>query len=106
MSHKFKTSIRWHDSRGGEVESDVIVIYERRKGYAGDRIDPPEDASVEIISVNHAPPDPEAPTIPVSFLEDDALVAECFEHWADDDARGEEYRAEQRADDLMRERWA
>lgn len=98
---RFKTSIMWHDSRGSEIEADVIVIYERTKGYAGDRIDPPEADSVEIISVKHAVADPEAPTIPASFDEDEGLIAECLEDWALDEIEAQEWRAQSRYDQSM-----
>lgn len=98
---RFKTSIRWHNSTGGECEADVVVIYERHKGYAGDRIDPPEADSVEIISVKYAAPDAEAPTIPASFSEDDDLIAECMEDWALDEIEAAEWRAQSRYDQSM-----
>lgn len=101
MSHKFNTTLFWHDSTGGECEAEVTVHYDRHKGFAGDRTDPPEDASVEITAITGADPD-----VPARFYQDENLIAECLEHWAEADASAAEYRAEQRADDLMRERWS
>ena len=93
----FSTSITIEDELG-ETEYDVRVIYDRYRGFPGDRIDPPEDASVEIIEIT---PADKSITVPEHFYEDDALIAECMENWAIDVADAEEYRAEARRDRLM-----
>lgn len=105
MSHKFKTTVMWHDSAGNECEAEVSVAYERHKGYKGDRIDPPEDDSVEIIEIKQtiAEGDEYRP-LPAHLMDDDALLAECKQHWIDDEIAGEEYRAEQRAEMLREDR--
>jgi hypothetical protein len=101
MERTFKTTLIWHDGVGSECEAEASVTYVGRKGFAGDRTDPPEPASVEIIKIVSAiyPED----AIPDRLREDDALIDECFEHWADDEAAGEEYRADQRAEMLREE---
>ena len=51
MTHSFKSNAIWHDSTGMECECEVIVEYDRFTGYDGDRINPPEDARVEVIGI-------------------------------------------------------
>lgn len=101
MSHKFKTSHIWHDGVGNECECAVIVEYDRYKGFAGDRIDPPEPAHVEFIGMT--PVDPSY-DIPAASIDHDAIVEECMQHWTDDEIAGQESRAEQRAEMLREER--
>ena len=93
----FSTSITIEDELG-ETDYDVRVLYDRYSGFAGDRIDPPEDASVEIIEIT---PADKSITVPEHFYEDDALIAECMEDWAIEVADAEEYRAEAARDRLM-----
>lgn len=100
-TRKFKTTLIWPIGLDEEVECEAMVSYVGRKGFAGDRIDPPEDASVEIIEIKAI--DGET-VIPDSFFEDDGLMAECFEDWRDDEIAAAEYRAEQRAETLREER--
>ncbi len=97
----FSTSLIWHDSRGGECEANVRVSYAFHAGFAGDLTDPPEPASVEITKIVDA----SGQAVPDHFLTDDALIAECMEDWADNQAAAEEYCADQRRDDLMMERF-
>ena len=92
------TNLLWHDSRGAEIETRVRVVYSRYKGFAGDRTDPPEDASVEIISITS---EPAGVDIPAHFFEDEDLLAECLQDWAEDDVEAAEWRAQCRRDDLL-----
>ena len=94
----FKTSLLWADSQGEEIEADVRVTYSRYAGYKGDYYQPSEPASVEIVEI--VPAD-KSITIPEHFHEDDALLAECMEDWASEEADAEEYRAEAARDRLM-----
>jgi len=94
----FSTSITIEDELG-ETDYDVRVIYDRYPGFPGDRIDPPEDASVEIIEIT---PADKSITVPEHFYEDDALIAECMENWQDECERAAEYKAEARAE-MLRE---
>ena len=94
----FTTSLVWADSQGEEIEADVRVTYSRSKGFRGDHIDPPEPSSVEIVEIQ---PADKSITIPEHFHEDDALLAECMEDWASEEADAEEYRAEAARDRLM-----
>lgn len=93
----FTTSITLEDELG-ETDYDVRVIYSRSKGFRGDRIDPPEPASVEIVSIE---PADKSITIPTHFYEDDGLLAECMEDWAIEEADAEEWRAQSARDRLM-----
>lgn len=97
----FTTTLIWHDSRGGECEAEAKVTYAFHRDFAGDLTDPPEPDSVEILGIIDSYGD----HVPDSFLDDEDLKAECFQDWLDDQAAAEEYRAEQRRDDLMMERF-
>jgi hypothetical protein len=72
MTHKFQTTAIWTDADGEDHDVEVTVTYTYHKGYAGDRTDPPEHASVEIDTVT--------PDVPADVW--DTLVEECFEHYA------------------------
>jgi hypothetical protein len=101
----FKTTILMEDARCFECEIPVKITYSISAGYAGDRINPPEGASVEITAIEAYGPEFGGVPIPDRFLTDDGLIAECFD---DDEAEYEnamERRAEQRRDDLMREKF-
>ncbi|MET0439167.1 MAG: hypothetical protein ABW043_16910 [Devosia sp.] len=100
MSRTLKTTLMWHDSTGSEVECDVVVEYDTYAGYAGDRIDPPEPAHVEICGVS---PVDRTVTIPDYAIDHELLADECMEDWHDDQIAGEEYRAEMRAESLAAE---
>lgn len=94
----FRTNHIWHDSAGGECECEINVTYVWRAGYAGDRIDPPEDATVEIISI--MPIDAEY-EVPERSLDPGMIEELCFDDWRDEETAAEERRAEMRADDQM-----
>lgn len=99
MDHKFKTVVIWHDSRGSEREASVIVTYCRHKGFAGDRIDPPEPDNVEIVDIiDEANP---GDRLPDHIFQDDALIQECFDHWNNDEIEAAEWREQSRRDSLM-----
>lgn len=92
------TNLLWHDSRGGEVETRVRVVYSRHAGFKGDMTDPPEAASVEIVSITS---EPGGIDVPAHFMDDEDLLAECLADWAEDDVRAAEWRAQSRRDDLL-----
>lgn len=94
------TILTWDDKAGNEHEARVTVHYDVDEGYAGDRIDPPCDPTVYIAGITGM-----SRAVPSYFYEDDNLKAECMADWHDDKIAAGEYRAEQRADDLMREHW-
>lgn len=99
MERTFTTTLIWHDSTGNECEAAVRVTYVGRKGFAGDQVDPPEPASVDIVSiVSTADPRDQ---IPDRLREDDALIDECFEHWTNDEIEAAESREQSRRDALM-----
>lgn len=102
MTHTFTTILCWQD---GEEDRDACAkaTYDRYAGYAGDRTDPPQDASVEIIAIERT--DPGEPIDFNRWQNDESLIAECFEDWSDDQDAAAEYRAEQRADDRMMEKF-
>lgn len=93
-----KTHLMWHDSRGSEVEVDVRVIYSRDKGYKGSYYQPAEPSSVEIVDIQCAD---KSVTVPDHFYEDEALLAECMEDWASEEADAAEWREQSRRDRLM-----
>lgn len=92
------TDLLWHDSRGGEIETRVRVVYSYYKGFAGDCTDPPEPASVEIQSITS---EPAGVDIPDSFFEDEDLLAECMQDWIASEEDAAEWRAQCRRDDLL-----
>jgi hypothetical protein len=98
----FTTTLVWEDG-ADEIEADVRVVYSRYAGYRGSLTEPPEDASVEIISIT--PKDPTI-TIPARFDDDDDLIAECMADWDAEEADAAEWRAQARRDDLLMERWS
>lgn len=101
-SRSFKTTLCWSDEHCDDNEVSVVVSYDTYAGYEGDRIDPPEDAHVEITDIV---PTLAGATIPDRFMTDDDLLAECMADWADDEIAAAEYRADQRRDDAMMDRF-
>ncbi len=57
----FTTTLVWHDSRGGEIETDVRVLYSRTKGYAATWDEPGAEAEVEIIKITASDPSIDVP---------------------------------------------
>lgn len=92
------TTLAWEDANGDEISADVRVIYGRDKGYRGDLTSPPEEASVWIDEIL---PADKSIAIPERFFEDDDLIAECMEDWADDEIAAAEWREQSRRDRLM-----
>lgn len=101
-SATFSTGLLWHDSRGGEVETDALVTYSFYAGYQGDYYNPPEPASVEITEIISGDPSID---IPPHFYTSAELEAECMEDWAARLADAEERRGEALRDDRMMERF-
>lgn len=103
MSHArtFKTTILMEDARCFECEIPVKVSYDFDPGYAGDRIDPPYGASVEITEITAYGPEFSGVPIPRRYFDDESLIAECFENETDEAEAAAEYRAEQRREDSM-----
>lgn len=96
------TTLLWHDSRGGEVETRARVVYSHHNGFRGSHIDPPEPASIEIQSITSEPAGIE---IPDQFFEDEELLAECMQDWVEDEAEAKEWLAQSRRDDRLMERF-
>lgn len=96
--HTFRTTLLWHDSRGGEVEAEVNVTYAYHPGYAGDRFNPPEDADAEIIKIVAV--DGET-VVPDYFSQSRELIEECLLDELECALAAEEYRAEQRREDAL-----
>jgi hypothetical protein len=104
MSRTFGTMLCWLDDAGNEQEASVEVTYSTYAGFNGSMVQPSEDPSVEIQTIERT--DPGEP-IDYARWEDDAdLIAECMQDWAEDIEAAAEYRAEQRRDDAMMERWS
>lgn len=94
MDGTFKTTVMWHDSRGGECEAEVRVTYVGRHGFPQTLESPAEPPTVEIISIE---PLVLGTCIPDDLAERDDLIEECFDHWratceAAEEARAEDYR--------------
>ncbi|WP_159975814.1 MULTISPECIES: hypothetical protein [unclassified Novosphingobium] len=103
MSQRYtlKAAAMWHDSVGNEVEAEVRVTYTAHRGHAGTMIDPPEPASVEIVSI--VPVDPTV-TLPAGYAAgdfDETFFEDCLEDYAAEMACAAEWRAEARRDALM-----
>lgn len=98
MDGTFKTTVMWHDSRGGECEAEVRVTYVGRHGFPQTMESPAEPATVEITDIT--------PLIAGTFLregllEDDCLIEECFEHWRATCEAAEEQRADEWRERMM-----
>jgi len=98
MSHILKTTLIWHDSRGGEHESDVEVEYDRYPGFAGDMTDPPHDATIEVIGITSRD------EIPPTYIDLADFSDECMQHWAEQDEVDRERAAEDRAERAREDR--
>ncbi|WP_439538713.1 hypothetical protein [Sphingomonas sp.] len=96
----FATTLSWMDG-DDEIEADVRVVYSRYAGYRGSYYEPPEEASVEIISITPADP---TIRVPDRFDTDDDLLAECMSDWSAEVEDAREWRAQARRDDLLMER--
>lgn len=97
--HKFKTSIMV-TLAGVEHEWPATITYARHKGYAGDRISPPEPATVEVVSIALTGAQGGQMYLPAAvedhFNDDSEIIALLMQDWADDSAAAAEYRAEAR----------
>ncbi len=98
MDGTFKTTVMWHDSRGGECEAEVRVTYVGRHGFPQTLESPAEPATVEITSVE---PMQLGGMLPDDLAERDDLIEECFDHWRATCEAAEE----QRADELRERQW-
>jgi phage tail protein X len=96
------TILCWQED-GEDREACAKVIYTAHKGYAATLVDPSEPASIEIDSIVRT--DPGDPIDFARWQYDEELLAECMEDWIDDAIAAEEYRADQRRDDEMMERF-
>jgi hypothetical protein len=105
MSRTFTFTV---DHMAGRREIELVVTYSVSPGCPpqlyGDCPHPGDDGEVELISITH-----EGRMFPLSAAEEGALhdmaCERSGEDWAEDQAAAAEYRAEQRADDRMMERW-
>lgn len=94
----FSTELMWHDSRGGEVEASVRVLYSYTRGYPQTWEEPGEPDEVEIISITPADPTIQ---IPEHFYTSAELLQECFEDWQADADEMREWLAQSRRDDAL-----
>lgn len=100
MINTLSTILCWKDASGDDRETCAKVIYSVDPGYAGDQIDPPYDASVEISEIIVTSGDPLDGR---DWSDDDDLKRECMQDVEDDREAAAEYRAEMLADAFMRE---
>lgn len=99
--YTLRTTVMWHDGRGCECEAEVRVTYTAHPGHAGTMIDPPEPASVEIVSI--IPVDPSV-TLPSGYSAgdfDEAFFEDCLEDFTAERDEAAECRAQSRRDALM-----
>ena len=94
----FNTELRWHDSRGSEIEASVRVLYSFTRGYLATLEEPGEEPSYEIITIT---PADSLVTIPDHFYTDAELIAECAEHWSGEEEAAAEWRAQAHRDSLL-----
>ena len=107
MARQFSFTV---DHMVGRREIELVVTYSMLPGYPEQGPTyacggtPAEDAEIEIISVTH-----DGKPFALSDAEEEALLDEaygrCEQDWQDDWATAMEYRADQRRDDEMFERW-
>lgn len=99
--HKMPTCIRIAVGDEGYVEYFATAVYAYQPVFAGDRTDPPHDATVELIDVYVTMPgrDPWklGPPALIDAL-DRELQSEMMQHWADYDVDMRERRDEMRRD--------
>lgn len=95
------TSILIEDELG-ETEYDVRVLYDRAPGFRGTYYQPAEPSSVEIIEIT---PKDQSIAVPEHFYTDDGLLAECMADWAEEIEDAAEWRAQDRRDRLLMDKW-
>lgn len=110
-----KTTLLFQLAGCGEHEAEVVVTYYGTPGDAGDRDCPPSDPTVEIETVVIPDGKGKGGTFDISWLLDAGFYSEaeiadlCMQDWIDADEcerdRAAEYRADQRRDDAMMERF-
>lgn len=94
----FITILCWTEGEE-DREACAKVSYDYSAGYAGDRIDPPEGASVEITAIERT--DPGEPIDFARWQNDHGLIDECFDNEADEAEAAAEYRADAAAEYRM-----
>lgn len=103
--HRYQTSIVL---RVGDAEAsyDATVIYARHRGYAGDRTDPPELASCEVLGITLDFTKTRRIALDELVVAElaDELQPELLADWHEDDLAAADARAEARRDDAMLER--
>lgn len=99
---RFWTTLMWHNSRGGEVEAKVRVLYSALEGCPPSFDDPGSDGELEILSIE---PEDRETIIPEHFLTSEELIAECWDDWQAERENAAEWRAQCRRDDLLMERF-
>lgn len=99
--HHMPTCIRIAVGEMDPVEYSATAIYAYQPGFAGDRTDPPHDATVELIDILVTMPGRDPWKLgPPTLLDalDRELQAEMLAHWTDCDADARERAAEMRRD--------
>lgn len=98
--HTLSTILSWQEA-GEDREACAKVVYALHKGSPETLIDPACPDMVEIISVTRTDGEGDLSR----FLEDDELLEECYQDYLEDREAAAEFRAEMRADEMMREGW-
>lgn len=97
----FTTTLSW-EVDGEETEASVRVLYSFCLGYPATMEDPGSEGEMEIISLTCADP---TIVIPARFETDEALLNECVSDYLDEQERVADWRAQNRRDDLLMERF-
>lgn len=108
MAHKLKTTVLI-EIEGAQIERDCQIEYDRRKGCDATLEQPGEDDSIEVTGIEIVGNDGryhDAYWLLGVLADDDDIQALLMADWADDAIAAAEYRAEQRADDRMMERFS
>ena len=88
----------WHDSRGGEVEARVRVLYSFLKGTEPSFYDPGSPDEIEILSIES---EDRETVVPDHFLTSEELIAECAQDHDAELENAREWHAQCRRDDAL-----
>lgn len=100
--YKMPTCIRIAVGEMDAVEYSATAVYAYQPGFAGDRTDPPENATVELVDMFVTMPGRDPWKLgPPALLDalNEELQAEMFAHQENEDALGREWRERMRREE-------